>query len=140
MTDSPTNSEARPPMTREHLANERTFLAWIRTSLALIGLGFVLARMGVFLREIGSTGVPGLAHRLHGGGEFLGTGVIFVVLGTLLGGWAGRRFRQVRRGIDAGEFEPALEVVTAVTAVVVLGGLVIIGLVIWRVMIQGAES
>jgi uncharacterized membrane protein YidH (DUF202 family) len=31
---------------RDHLANERTFLAWVRTALGLIGLGFVLARMG----------------------------------------------------------------------------------------------
>ena len=34
-----------------HATNERTFLAWIRTGLALMGLGFVLARFGIFLRE-----------------------------------------------------------------------------------------
>jgi putative membrane protein len=31
----------------EYLANERTFLAWIRTSIAVVSLGFVLARFGV---------------------------------------------------------------------------------------------
>jgi putative membrane protein len=127
-------------MTREHLANERTFLAWVRTSLALIGLGFVLARMGVFLRELGNAGAPQLQHRIHGGGEFIVSGIIFVLFGTLLGGWAGRRFRRVREGIDEGRFEPALDVVATVTAVVVFGGLVIVVLVIWRVMIQGAVS
>jgi putative membrane protein len=36
----------------EYLANERTFLAWIRTSIAVITLGFVIAKFGVWLREI----------------------------------------------------------------------------------------
>lgn len=30
---------------RDHLANERTFLAYVRTSLALVGFGFVIARL-----------------------------------------------------------------------------------------------
>src|ERR1035441_183963 len=37
---------------RVYLAAERTFLAWIRTGLALMGFGFVVARFGLFLREI----------------------------------------------------------------------------------------
>jgi putative membrane protein len=35
----------------EYLANERTFLAWIRTSIAVVSLGFVLARFGVRLHS-----------------------------------------------------------------------------------------
>lgn len=36
---------------RDHLANERTFLAYIRTALAFIGFGFVIARFAIFFRE-----------------------------------------------------------------------------------------
>ena len=39
----------------DHAANERTFLAWIRTGLALMGFGFVVARFGIFLRELRMT-------------------------------------------------------------------------------------
>ena len=44
----------------DHLANERTFLAWVRTSLAIMGFGFVVERFGLLLREIGTkiTNVP----------------------------------------------------------------------------------
>ncbi len=37
---------------REHQANERTFLAWLRTSIALIGFGFALTRFGIFIQQL----------------------------------------------------------------------------------------
>src|SRR5947209_7292444 len=50
---------------RIHFAAERTFLAWIRTGLALMGFGFVVARFGLFLRELALA---------HAGREFRSTG------------------------------------------------------------------
>jgi len=40
---------------RVYFAAERTFLAWIRTGLGLIGIGFAVSRFGLFLREIGAS-------------------------------------------------------------------------------------
>src|SRR5260370_38395775 len=37
---------------RDYLAAERTFLAWIRSGLALMGFGFVVARFGLFLQQL----------------------------------------------------------------------------------------
>lgn len=37
---------------RDYLAAERTFLAWVRTDLALMGFGFVVARFGLFLQQL----------------------------------------------------------------------------------------
>ena len=37
---------------RIYMAAERTFLAWIRTGIALMGFGFVVARFGLFMREL----------------------------------------------------------------------------------------
>ncbi len=42
---------SQPNKTADHLANERTFLAWIRTSISIIVFGFVVARFGITLRE-----------------------------------------------------------------------------------------
>ncbi|MEN0053082.1 MAG: DUF202 domain-containing protein [Mucilaginibacter sp.] len=36
----------------DHLANERTFLAWVRTSIALMGFGFVVVKFSLFVRQL----------------------------------------------------------------------------------------
>jgi putative membrane protein len=122
---------------RDHLANERTFLAWVRTSLGLIGLGFVLARMGLFLRELTLAHPGGPPHSGHFGHEFVISGIVFLALGTALGGWAGWLYQRNRRAIDAGLYVPAGPAVWALTALVVTGGLVIAGLAVWRVLTAG---
>ncbi len=44
--------EKNPNSVRDHLANERTFLAWIRTAIALMGFGFVIVKFAVFIRQM----------------------------------------------------------------------------------------
>jgi putative membrane protein len=41
---------------RDHAANERTLLAWIRTGIALMAFGFAIARFGLFLHEVAQAG------------------------------------------------------------------------------------
>ena len=130
---------ARPDHTREHLANERTFLAWVRTALGLIGLGFVLARMGLFLRQLADAGLAPSGRTLHvqAGGEFLASGVIFLLIGLAVCGWAGHRYATNRDSIESGTFNPAGGSIRAITAIVVAGGLVIAAMVVWRTLFGG---
>jgi putative membrane protein len=65
---------------RVYMAAERTFLAWIRTSLALMGFGFVIARFGLFLREIEATHMGGAAVPTA---FSLPIGVSFVLIGVI---------------------------------------------------------
>jgi putative membrane protein len=39
--------QTNPNLTRDHLANERTLLAWLRTGIAVAGIGFLVARFGL---------------------------------------------------------------------------------------------
>jgi putative membrane protein len=62
------------PDPRVFFAAERTFLAWVRTGLALMGFGFVVARFGLFLREL--TAMQGGAPRAPGSELWLGISLI----------------------------------------------------------------
>ncbi len=55
---------------RVYFAAERTLLAWIRTGIAIIGLGFVVARFGLFLRLLG--GQAGQSPSSHWASSLLG--------------------------------------------------------------------
>jgi putative membrane protein len=133
---------------RDHLANERTFLAWVRTALGLIGLGFVLARMGLFLHELAmvqpghaaAAPTPGTgagAGSANVGHEFVVGGLVFLVVGTALSGLSAWMYYRNRRAIEEDRYAPAGASVLALAGVVVLGGLVIAAMAVWRVLATG---
>ena len=101
------------------MANTRTLLAWIRTSVALIGLGFVVARFGLFLRALDAqAGRGGGAPALSGA-----IGVGLVLIGVLVTVLSLRRFRQIERAIDAGLFELDIGVELITAAAIILAGI-----------------
>lgn len=65
---------------RTYFAAERTFLAWIRTGLGLMGVGFALARFGLFLREFQARQQPSPQHS----GVSVYSGVALVALGVIV--------------------------------------------------------
>jgi putative membrane protein len=72
---------------RDYLAAERTLLAWIRTGLALMGFGFVVARFGLFLREL-QVAEHAPSAQANGLSLWFGTALIAVgVLVNLISGW-----------------------------------------------------
>jgi putative membrane protein len=77
MTQAPPDYSDDP---RVYFAAERTLLAWVRTGLAMMGFGFVVARFGLFLRELAvarNASLPPLRHGLS-----LWVGITLVVLGV----------------------------------------------------------
>jgi len=105
---------------RVPLAAERTFLAWIRTGLALMGFGFVVSRFGLFLRELAA--VQKMPQPVsHGISLLLGLGL--VVLGVVLNVAALLRYRRYLSDLAAGivpQPKARLETLVAV-ALTVLG-------------------
>ncbi len=64
------------PDARVYFAAERTFLSWIRTGLAMMGFGFVVARFGLFLKEMAT--VQGAPETAPGWSLWFGTGLILL--------------------------------------------------------------
>ena len=99
---------------REHLANERTLLSWVRTGVSLISIGLVVERAGALVdasMKVGSTSVSelfGLALAL--------LGALTLVLGTT-------QFLRNRRRISTGEFVPS----AAAYLIIVAGSLAFAG-------------
>jgi uncharacterized membrane protein YidH (DUF202 family) len=101
---------ARVRNRRVHMANERTFLAWIRTSIGIMAFGFVVEKFALFIRQAsyffgksaGDITVPP-SHRYS---SILG--VLLISLGTLMGVLSFIRYKKVEKQIDEDAYHPSL--------------------------------
>jgi putative membrane protein len=86
----------------DHAANERTFLAWVRTAIAIMAFGFVVAKFDLFLRIAGASVA---SNNLLGNHQFVGdiAGLLLIVLGAAMMALAVIRFRKTANDIDAQE-------------------------------------
>ena len=109
----------------EYLANERTFLAWVRTSIAIMSLGFVVARFGLWLRELATRLAP--QAQMHGSGSSVPIGLGMIALGGAIILVAAWRFGVVNRQIDAGKVEADSRLVTLMTVAMAALALLMMG-------------
>ena len=107
---------------REHLANERTLLSWVRTGVGLISIGLVVERAGALTDVAPARMASTSASELFGLALAL-LGVLTLVIGTV-------QFLRTRRRISAGEFVPS----ATAYLVVVAGSLAFAGAFIFYVL------
>ena len=88
----------------DHAANERTFLAWVRTAIAIMAFGFLVEKFDLFLSMAGSP----LARRISPGGQIVGNvaGLLLILLGGATMVLATIRFRKTARDIDSPDVRP----------------------------------
>jgi putative membrane protein len=98
VSDTQPGARGAPPDPRVRFAAERTLLAWVRTGVAMMGFGFVVARFGWFLREFAAQQQPAAS---SGWSLALGTGLI--VLGVAVNAVAGIGHARFLRRHDRGE-------------------------------------
>jgi len=114
----PSASET-PDRTRDHLANERTFLAWVRTGVALVVFGFAIGRFVIAIRQFMAL----QGHALETAGLSAWFGAIAILAGVAVVFTGLFRYRQTRRQLEAGKFEPPAFPIDLVAVFVALFGL-----------------
>jgi putative membrane protein len=118
-----TNNSPTDP--RIYMAVERTFLAWIRTGISLMGFGFVVARFGLFLREIALSNKMTVAQ--HNNGFSLPVGIALIAAGVMTILIAAIRHQRSIKALDRGQFRQSYGLVFTF---LIAGFLAIIGLAV----------
>lgn len=103
----------------EHLANERTFLAFFRTALALASFGITINRFALYLaQQKVNLGAPNVLATLVGAEN---AGIGMVILGGLLMAFALRRYLLVSEEIEKGIYVPKKTFAVVLTVLVLIG-------------------
>lgn len=119
-----TDTARKAPGPADHLANERTFLAWIRTSIALMGFGFVIVKFALFIRQI-STAL-GEKAVLPGKGYSVVIGVVMVALGAVMATLAFLRYRNIEKQLASNSYFPSQWLSLLVTISIVIGSILLV--------------
>ena len=119
------------PDLKDLMAAERTLLAWIRTGIALMGFGFVVARFGFFLRALARAGEQGHAQRF----DSAAIGTFVVAAGVVVNVWASLRHRTIVRQLHEGVADVGSRGPVAIGVATGIGGIILIGILagaVWR--------
>ena len=108
---------------REHLANERTFLAWIRTSIALMGFGFVIVKFSLFLKQLSllleTRGLPSKGYSSI-------VGVVMVAIGVIIAILAFLQYKKNEKQLKNNYFVSSSKLTLLVTLILIIGGIFLI--------------
>ncbi|MBI4849177.1 MAG: DUF202 domain-containing protein [Nitrospirae bacterium] len=91
---------------RVHMANERTFLAWVRTSIGIMAFGFVVERFAIFLKQVSF--FLGKEATVPPRGYSSVFGIFLVGLGALMGVLSFIRYKKVEKQIDEDTYQTSL--------------------------------
>jgi putative membrane protein len=112
---------------RDHMANERTFLAWVRTGVAVIVFGFAIGRFSIAIREF----LQAQGHAPVRAGLSIWFGFIAIVAGVVMIFIGLNRYQKTRAQLDSQNFQPAKFVIDIVAIFTVAFGAALAGYLIY---------
>ena len=120
MTD-PNTDQKNLAKASDHLANERTFLAWIRTAIAAMGFGFVVVKFSLFVKQLSLvfTDKPIVS---SGRGYSGAIGISLVCLGALIAVLSFLRYKRIEKSLKNNEFYPSSRLIVILMLAILFGG------------------
>ncbi|HEY8661891.1 MAG TPA: DUF202 domain-containing protein [Hanamia sp.] len=102
----------------DHLANERTFLAWVRTSIGIMAFGFVVEKFSLFVKQISL--ILGKENVIHQTGYSGILGIVLVAVGTVTSVLSYVRYKHSEKQLNEGEYKHSSLLLTVLTAFIFL--------------------
>lgn len=104
---------------RDHLANERTYLAWLRTGVSMMGLGVVIAKLRYFVGAGNYNDTSGLVHASNIGLLFALVGIVMIILSVIF-------FLEIRKEIRDRRYRSKIHLPLVLAALTTALGLLIL--------------
>lgn len=108
----------------DHLANERTFLAWIRTNIGIMGFGFVVMKFSLFIKQISAA--LGSKVPLHQTGDSRIIGIFLVALGAITIICSYLRYNSTKEQLNQGVYYHSTLFVKVLTALVFIASILLL--------------
>jgi putative membrane protein len=112
----------------DHLANERTFLAWVRTAIGIMAFGFVVVKFSLFVKQLGL--LLGKETTLQQRGYSAIMGIVLVAAGSLISLMAYTRFKKTERRINENNFQGSSLLISFLTAFIFIVSMALIAYLI----------
>lgn len=112
----------------DHLANERTFLAWIRTSIGIMAFGFVVVKFSLFIKQISL--ILGKENIVQSRGYSAVVGIMLVAVGTVTAVLSYIRFKQTEKQLKAGFYHHSSLLITLLISFIFLVSIFLIAYLI----------
>ena len=112
------NPEKQTTNIREHLANERTFLAWMRTSIGIMAFGFVVVKFALFVKQISM--MLGKENLIHSTGYSGIVGIILVFVGTVTAILSFIKYKRTEKQLTEGNYKYSSLLITLLTVFIFL--------------------
>ncbi|CAG5006132.1 hypothetical protein DYBT9275_03739 [Dyadobacter sp. CECT 9275] len=108
----------------DHLANERTYLAWVRTGIGIMAFGFVVVKFSLFVKQVGF--VLGTKVNMPSHGYSAIIGILLVAFGVLAISLAFWQYRKTDQLLRSGNYRPSTLLTSLLTGVILLIGMLLI--------------
>ena len=107
----------KPQDAREHLANERTLLAWIRTSIGIIAFGFVVVKFSLFIKQISLLLGENAPHLPQQGYSSM-IGILLVAVGAMVLLFSYLKYKQTEKQLNNQAFKSSSKLIFSLTILI----------------------